>query len=198
LADSVRAFIAVEIPSEERARLGVIQEELRRFKARVSWPHARNLHCTLVFLGDVDRGRTPALVAAVADAANATAPFELSITGSGGFPSLRRPRVLWAGLADPSGALARLRARVSAALDEAGFQVDRKPFHPHLTLGRVKDERDSGLEALVATLQRANLDGRPFQVTALHVKRSTLAPTGASYDDLAVVPFLACTRRLQE
>jgi 2'-5' RNA ligase len=96
---------------------------------------AGNLHLTLAFLGDVDRGR-------VEDARRAAAkvkarPFELVLDRVGTF---KRARVAWAGCRSPDPALLQLAAALAQALRDEAFVLEARPFAPHLTL--VRDLRD--------------------------------------------------------
>ena len=181
----VRTFVCVELPGEERERLGRVQASLKRHRARVSWPAADNLHLTLAFLGDVDEARIPAVVEAVSRAAAAVGPIDAAVSAPGGFPSLARPRVLWVGLTGDVDALASLQAAVARELEAAGFALDRKPFKPHLTLGRVKDDRDPALRDTTGELSTTDTSGPAFRIGEVVVMRSELSPAGARYTPLA-------------
>jgi 2'-5' RNA ligase len=78
----------------------------------------------------------------------ARTPFEVRAVGMGAFPDEERPRVLWVGLADESGALQALAADVERWMTGLGFAPETRPFRPHLTLGRVKEGHASVAAAL--------------------------------------------------
>jgi 2'-5' RNA ligase len=116
-------------------------------------------------------------------AEGATAP-EAEIGGIGAFPSLERPRTLWAGLARGGEELVALGRRVNAAIDAAGFERADKPFRPHLTLGRVR-EGARGLEALRAYAPPP--PPPPARLDRIVVMKSDLHPSGARYTALREV-----------
>src|SRR5215213_8246640 len=112
----LRVFCAVEAPSEVRERAAAHAARLReRFKeVRAGWPRAESLHLTLKFLGEIEEARAAMLSAAAARAAEKSGPFELTIEGAGAFPPRGAPRVLWLGVTDSSGGLARLHSLLEA------------------------------------------------------------------------------------
>jgi RNA 2',3'-cyclic 3'-phosphodiesterase len=77
----------------------------------------------------------------VADAVTAAAPMTLRLAGGGRFGSLRRPQVLWAGLAGDVDALTALAARLARGARSLRLPVEDRPFRPHLTLGRWRPGR---------------------------------------------------------
>ena len=117
--------------------------------------------------------------------------FQLSIGGFGCFPNLRRPRVLWIGIQDPSGNLQKLHAEISLGLAKLGFDREARTFHPHLTLGRVKrGVRREDVRGLSSKLEGVNVGKLGlFQVGGINLMRSDLQSTGAVYTRLAWVAF---------
>jgi len=181
----LRTFVCVELPAAERSRLGELQDRLRRFGARISWPAPATLHVTLAFLGDVDTSTVPSIVASVDRAARAARPFELVLTGSGTFPERGRPRVLWVGLGGDAGAIAALRTAIVDELAPLGFEPDPRPFSPHLTIGRVKEGHAPALADVVAALASDEVHGERFTVSDVVVMRSELDPHGARHTPIA-------------
>jgi 2'-5' RNA ligase len=138
----VRAFIAVTLPAEVRVAVERVQRELKaavRGNA-VRWTPSEQVHLTLKFLGNVAADSLPDLESAVRHACADAAPFELTAGGLGAFPSEQRPRVLWVGVGGEVEALRQLEQAVARETAAWGERED-KPFHPHLTLGRVKTTR---------------------------------------------------------
>jgi 2'-5' RNA ligase len=111
----------------------------------------------------------------------------LAAAGAGAFPTLRRPRVLWIGLA-PNPALDPLYESVERACDAAGLGRERRPWHPHVTLGRVRDGAriDAGALARAAEAVRPDVT---FTVNTVDLMRSELAPAGARYTRLGACPL---------
>jgi recombination protein RecA len=92
----------------------------------------------LKFLGEIPSDRVDELAGLMAEAARDIPPFDFHIEGAGGFPTLRTPRVLWIGIREPLELVRKLHENMENALSGAGFSRDERPFHPHVTVGRVK------------------------------------------------------------
>lgn len=107
-----------------------------------------NLHVTLKFLGQIEPVLVQRVGSLLAEVASQHSAFELEVRGLGAFPTPRRARVIWAGLAAGAAELGRLAARVDAGLAELGFAPEARPFAAHVTLARVREpQRDAGLAA---------------------------------------------------
>ena len=181
---AVRTFVAVLLSDEIRQRLAQEVEALRPHASGVAWVVPANLHITVKFLGNVDEARLPEAGAALGRAATVPA-FEVDIRGLGAFPTVTRPRVLWAG-APGAPAFARLADSVDRTLAALGFPPEARGFTPHVTLGRVREPRRD--VALAALLEAAA--ARPFgtlRVERLSLMRSDLSPRGARYSELAAL-----------
>lgn len=186
-AASWRCFIAVAVSDEVRAAAARLQGRLRRTHCDVSFPDPAKLHLTLVFLGDTLTGRIGEVKRAVAAAAAGEPPFDLAFGGLGFFGPPRHPRVIWAGVggADASGPgpLARLQEKLLANITELGFTLEKRPFRPHLTLGRIRSGRGlADLTSMVETLKDTPLGGS--RVEGVLLMRSRRDQPGASYEIL--------------
>lgn len=185
--EHLRLFVAVALPPEVRDVLARAIGRLRDAElrgVRLVTPGA--VHVTLKFLGNVDAGLVPPLAEALGEAGSGVAPFELALQGVGAFPNERAPRVLWAGIAGDTGALAGLARRVDEACATLGFARERRAFTPHLTIARLRDSatvNDRGRAAQALAAIRADVGGR-FTVDALHLIKSTLTPAGPLYETL--------------
>jgi RNA 2',3'-cyclic 3'-phosphodiesterase len=181
----IRAFVAVALDDGLRAAIAATIERLRPLGSAVAWVPPRNLHVTLHFLGDQTEERLAEAEAALADAAAGSAPMDVTFHGIGAFPGIERPRILWVGLAHGALEVRRLQARVTAALATRGFSAEERPWHPHLTIGRVHDERRWRLEAgpplRGALAQAATTTFGTQRVGEVTLMRSDLSPTGARY-----------------
>ncbi len=182
---SLRVFVAIEIPARELARIGQLVDGLRRHRARIAWVPAANVHVTLAFLGNIEIDRVSSVTAATTVACDKILPFELALWGTGCFPSRSRPKVLWTGVRGDLDALSALQRGITTELAAAGFRLDEKPFRPHLTIGRVKENRSPELASTLDDLERSTIEGVPFKVYSVTVVRSELLPSGARYTPLA-------------
>jgi 2'-5' RNA ligase len=126
----------------------------------VRWVRLDGLHLTLRFLGPTPDERVGATAAAVRSVAEAAAgPIQLTLTGAGSFPRADRPRTLWIGVGGDLEALEGLAARTEAALVDAGWPAESRPFRPHLTLARADGIPVGGLVAqrLVDAMQERSI-----------------------------------------
>lgn len=184
----MRVFVAINLSQPEKARLETAARPLFESRFPVRWVDAQSVHLTLKFLGEVDDGRLPELFAAVTGAAMDLRGFDMAVSGFGAFPSLRNPRVVWAGV-EAESSLSGLQERVEAALEALDFERERRRFHPHLTLGRARKHARSnefkGFDELVSQLVYQD----SFRVAAVDVMRSQLKPSGAVYSVIHSVPL---------
>ncbi|MCL4872106.1 MAG: RNA 2',3'-cyclic phosphodiesterase [Anaerolineae bacterium] len=174
----MRLFIAITLPEPVAAALhnytqGLAQQVPSR---TVKWVEAQNLHLTLVFLGETDASKIRLVQAVMNVAAASFPPFSLQTTTLGCFPGQARPRTIWAGLAGELKAAQSLKQTLDAGLEPLGWPPEKRPFAPHLTLGRVKDERGR-----VPLPWGEPIPTSPIPVTAIHLIESQLRPAGPLY-----------------
>ena len=173
--------MALNLPPPVREALWAAAAPLRELGLPVKWVRGEGIHVTLKFLGDVDDARGAELVAALGRAAAGAHALPLELGGFGAFPDVRRPRVIWAGIA-PEPALEILQHRVEQEFAPLGFPTEARAFRPHVTLGRAAREarpRDfAGLEAALGRLEFAET----ALVGALDLMQSTLQSGGAVYN----------------
>ncbi|MCD5390965.1 RNA 2',3'-cyclic phosphodiesterase [candidate division NPL-UPA2 bacterium] len=183
--EKIRSFIAVRLDSEIRSKLASVQDELKKCKADVKWVKAENIHITLKFLGYILESQLKDIFKAADESIEGTSPFTLSFSGLGVFPKLQNPRVVWMGVKEGKEELVRISRNLEEILNRCGFEKEERPFHPHLTLGRVKSprNRDSLIKAIESEKDRS---AGSMQVEELVVMQSLLKPGGAEYSALHV------------
>ncbi len=184
----MRAFIALEISAEIKGRLLEFIGRLKSVKADVRWVEAQGMHLTLKFLGETTPGFLEGVEAGLVAAAGRSRPFALEVAGTGAFPPhSRSPRVLWVGIA-AGPALAELQLDVESEMEKLGYAAERRPFSPHLTLGRVKSP--SGLSRALAEMEKeqAASFGR-MTVDRVALFESRLGPERAEHTILREFPL---------
>jgi 2'-5' RNA ligase len=184
--ERIRSFIAVDIGPEVRAALFAMTRELARTGADARWVRPEGMHATLKFLGGVEPTQLEAVRSAVESVAGGHVTLTMAIRGLGAFPTLRRPRVLWAGLR--CNGLAELARDIDAALTPLGFEPEKRAFNPHITLARIRSLR--GWDALGAAVEtNADVVFGELDVATLTIYRSTLRRDGAVYEALWTIPL---------
>jgi RNA 2',3'-cyclic 3'-phosphodiesterase len=186
----VRTFIAVRPPDPLCDHIAEVVRGRRRPVGAgrmavdgVRWVPPENLHYTVKFLGELTAARLPEMEAALEAVGRRHVAFDAALAGGGCFPGAQRPRILWVGMGEGAAALTALAADVEAAVAPMGWEPERRPFKPHLTVGRVKRptaRSDAG------DWVRA-LDGHAvgaFRVTELILFQSFLRAQGPLYTPL--------------
>ena len=139
--EAQRLFLAADLPHEEKIRLGQLQEAMRPLPG-ARWVPPRNLHVTLLFLGQTPAARQLDLGPAFRTAALDVPAGNVSISGTGGFSRPARASVLWAGLVEEQGTITELAAGVKRAAVGLGLPLGNKAFHAHVTLARLRPSAD--------------------------------------------------------
>lgn len=184
-----RTFIAVELPAALRELINRHIDHLRRQLPEVhaGWSRADNLHLTLKFLGNVPVAQIAALSTAIEACAQRTSQIELVLSGCGAFPPRGQPKVLWIGIDDPSGKLTRLQERIEDKCAELGFEKEVRPFHPHLTIARLR--KPSGARLLAEAHKEIGFESRRFPVCEIVVFRSELLREGSKHTAVSRHPL---------
>ena len=179
----MRTFVAIDLDPDLKTRLAAFIDELRPLAKNVRWVNAPGMHLTLKFLGEIGDGDVAGISAALEGAVRGRQTFPLALRGTGAFPPGRRhPRVLWVGIDQVPG-LVSLQAEIETAMEKRGFEREARPFHPHLTLGRIKVP--APLDRLVAELERnREREFGEMTVGRFVFYRSILKPSGAEYSVL--------------
>lgn len=188
----LRVFIAVEIPLSIRQTIQDQTDSLRAALGRelVRWVPIQNMHLTLKFIGDVSPANVSILTQMLTAEAQTCRPFPMEIGGLGAFPTPRRARVIWIGIHAPA-ALASLQRGIEAAVTRLGYEAEARPFSPHLTIGRVRQQiRASDQQKIRAALEQTSIGALgTAEVTTVHLFKSDLKPSGAEYTCLFSAPF---------
>lgn len=184
----MRCFLAIELPDDVRRALGALQDRLRDAGAGVKWTRPEQIHLTVKFLGDVADRNVPEVTEAARALASRYPSFDLEVRSAGCFPPKGPARIVWAGLADPPAALIDLHRDAEQSFAELGFKPENRAFKPHLTIGRVKESRDTwSLRDAVAS--EAGFTADIFPVDELVLFQSILDLQGPTYVPIAHLPF---------
>jgi RNA 2',3'-cyclic 3'-phosphodiesterase len=184
----VRLFVAVDLSAETRTAMAAEQQRiaasLHSPDASLKWVRPQNAHLTLVFLGQVDEARVPALIAAVGMDVDAP-PFEIAFAGLGVFPPRGAPRVLWTGITAGLDEITALQRELAERVAAQGVRLEARPFHPHLTLARWTSSRPSDRARALHASPRAPIARQ--RVASATLYESRLSPAGAAYTALTRV-----------
>jgi len=183
MSDTIRAFIAIKLPGKITLSISKIQEDLRSYGFKIKWVRPENIHLTLKFLGNVDRADTEKIGSAISESVKTDTPLSIITKGIGVFPNIKRPRVIWTGVAEQHNRLAGLQGHLDDHLESIGFPREKRPFKGHLTIGRIKQRVDSN-RLMEAMKECAKFEPEAFIVNEIILFKSELNPTGAVYTPL--------------
>ncbi len=193
--ETVRSFVAIELPPEIRAWCQASMERARRTLGpaapAVRWVHPEGIHLTLKFLGAVPATLVPVLIERLQAELTGQPTLNLAVGKLGVFPGAKAPRVIWLATVGEPAALSECQRRVEAATVPLGFPGEKRPFQPHLTLGRVRETATPAERAAIGGLPASwpAKTSPPFQVASASLMQSHLGPGGARYSRLAEIPF---------
>lgn len=189
MSDGMRLFLGVRV---SMATVAALQEQVRALRdtardggPRVRWVSPASYHVTLKFLGWARAPIVDALRDQVPPAIAGVRPFEVTCEQLGAFPSPARARVLWAGVTDPAGSLAKLAAALDDVAGGLGFNKENRAFHAHVTIGRVKEVAD------VTPLLQSGTEHRysTSMIDSVQLYQSITSPDGAEYPVLRSWPL---------
>ncbi len=183
----MRVFVAVDIKNPQTvSSVAMIRDSLLSTGAPLKPVETENLHITLVFIGEIGEDEAYRLKEELSKIR--FKPFTINLHGLGAFPNASRPRVVWIGVDKGSENLESLQKKTLEALRRAGvrYKADHKGFVPHLTIARVKGQRNvKSLSKLIESY--SSYDFGLERIEELKLKQSILTPRGPIYKDVAII-----------
>ena len=192
----MRLFIGIELDEPARTACAAAARRLRdrltqrRVGLDVRWVPEENLHITLWFLGEVQDAEATRLSDALQSTWQ-TLPFPITIAGAGAFPPSGPPRILWLGVTDGAERMRQLYAELAERVEPLGFERERRPYHPHVTIARVKESNRSAARDARSALQTIDA-AVSLPVGTVTLFRSRTGSGGARYEPLLRVPLKEC------
>jgi 2'-5' RNA ligase len=183
MSNTIRTFIAIELPEKIIYTIGKVQEEIKIYGLKVRWVRPENIHLTLKFLGDIQEADTEKVAKVVSESVTGHPAISLAVKGIGVFPSIKKPRVLWLGISKQLDPLTALQQALNYNLEAMGFPKEKRPFRGHLTLGRIKSKIDPKIlhDILKEFFQ---FESEHFLADRIILYKSDLKPGGAVYTKL--------------
>ncbi len=190
--DMTRTFIALELNAAVLRHLSEVIRQMALALPGLRWVDPEGIHLTLAFLGELTDEQLSSAMQATMASAQTIPTFDYRLSHVGVFGSRRQPRVIWAGIEEPSGTLSRFHRVLNSELEQRGFEVDTRPFSPHLTLARIKAPlKAEEVEALQHFLDdKKRFAASPtYRVSQVYVMKSELSRAGAIYTCLRAYPL---------
>jgi 2'-5' RNA ligase len=193
VSEGKRLFVGVRVGVPTANQLTACAEQLaRRGKdagVEIKWVAPASYHVTLKFLGWTRDEMVGALRDSLDAALAGTTRLTFRTTRLGAFPSLDKAQVLWAGIED-GGALVAIAKRIEAATLELGFAPEPRPFHPHVTIGRMRETR-AIRDVVLPLAEQMFGDTRIDGVTLFE---SETKSTGSVYREIHRIAFKAAEK----
>lgn len=179
---TIRSFIAIPLADDVSRNAVRLLQRIRAAGDGIKWVPSDNLHLTLKFLGDVENTEVPSVCKVTRKLCQQYDPFPLRFVGTGGFPNADRPRILYAGVEDSSGALTEIVTQLEKDLAELGFKQESRDYTPHLTLGRTRgSSRRVSCEVLERLLSESETELGTMMVDCVQMFASFLDKQGPTY-----------------
>lgn len=178
----MRLFIAAPLSQRVETELENIIYHLKKVAGNIRWVKPAYIHLTIKFLGETNQSSIKSLTEIIDNVSSTTSISEFEIAKLGGFPSLIRPKALWAGLDGDQAQLERLAGQVDERVHELGFEKETRKFRPHLTLGRIK--KPEAIPELAEFIEQFEIEPIPVKIDRLTLFVSTLTPQGPIYEKL--------------
>lgn len=174
-----RTFIAVDILPDPGLKEIIEQIHYRLRYEKINWIKTDLMHITLNFLGDIEDHLLPGIIGNMESITNGFGSFDLVLKSIGVYKNIRDPRVLWIGC-EKSTAVEHLKDKFDHILQILGFDVEKRVFSPHLTLGRIKALRQVNQLNQIIT-QYIDTIFQNHKIDNVVLYESILKPEGAEY-----------------
>lgn len=179
----IRAFISVSLSPPLWHEVEELLLGLKMKLPGIGWTQADKLHFTLVFLGSIGEESLPTVIRACHETLEVLAPFSISLGRMGVFPSKGPPRVIWLGLSQGGAEMITLQKNIFQALSNRGFNLEKRKYIPHLTLGKIRPGRR--IKPPPEYFNATHNSAADMLIEKVNVMRSDLPANGAVHTVLA-------------
>ena len=183
----IRTFVAISAPNDAKNVKQMLISTMEQDKAEIRWVKHSNLHLTVKFLGFTPENDISSLSSDLGAIAKANSPFDLSVSGTGCFPSESKPSVLFLGLSGNINALSKLVKDTEVLMTERGYPKLESDYLPHITIARIKYPQKFSPD--ITSFLNSTYDSIDFRVNHLQFFSSEILPEGVFYNLLGTFPL---------
>ncbi len=188
---TIRAFLALALPDKIKEQIFSLYSPFKnKFKIKIKWIPVENLHITVKFLGNIQGKMLDKIIRSFQDL-NLKLDINLILNSVGIFPPKGLPRVLWVSFQEHqnSSHLIDLNNKIEKELKIQGFPEEKRKFHPHVTIARLKLKNKTHAEKFnrlfeILNSNFNNIEKKFFAVNKLTLFKSELAPKGAIHSKI--------------
>ena len=174
-----RIFVGLELSGYLTTVIPMIKSTVIDNKKLINWVSGKNLHLTLSFIGSIDLDRI-AKLKLVLDDISKEKSFNITVDGTGSFPSFEKPRILWLDIAKGREELVLIQNKVEQIVSPFKEEQKEENFVPHITIGRVKDF-NKNINLDLSTFSNAVYSDIQIPVKTIYLLKSQLLDTGVEY-----------------
>jgi len=178
-----RLFIAIEVPDVQRNELNSLQKRIKQHLEGVKWVRPEGLHLTLKFLGETEADKIDSIRKVMDSSVAAASRFQVQYSGIGVFPDTKKARVVWVGLKEGVSEVQKLADEIENNLSMYQFVKENRPYHPHLTLGRLRYPLPEKKIQHVLDQER-NFITKTTEIEKITLYHSQLLKHGAIYSEV--------------
>ena len=196
-----RIFVSIPVDLRVQKALQSFQRALGEQvdSAAVEWTPQQQIHLTLTFLGNVQTNSLDLVGSALEESCRGVRPFKLRIEGLGCFPDFRTPRIIWVGLVGGIEPLCELQSRIAQSTNLLVEHKEVRPFHPHLTIGRLKKAHPGRTNLLGQMIREFKMpELGEWTVNEVELMKSELAPEGSVYTCLLKISLSSSISTVDE
>ena len=178
----LRTFISVTLPKKIVSVSEMLQTTIIHKKDNIKWANPGNIHLTLKFLGHTPFEAADEINEVLKDLVSKHSGMELNINGTGCFPKIERPRVLWLGIDGNIAQLQDFVTELNIKLEKLGFPLEEDEFIPHITLARIKYPPKDTPD--ITNFINTSYEPIKFNINRIRFMSSELFPNGPIYSIL--------------
>jgi 2'-5' RNA ligase len=178
-----RVFLGINLPENLKEKLTDLQNKLKKTGADVRWVEPENFHFCLKFFGSQSLSKIEKIKAAIKEVLKGQNEFLIRVETLGAFPTENSIRVIWSGATKGTEELVKLAKELDSAFEKIGIEKEKRPFTPHITLGRARSEEGKNFLKEAIQFNKHFIIG-VFELNELVLFESKLSPKGPKYSKL--------------
>ena len=178
----LRTFVSVTLPKKIVSLSEMLQTTVISKKDNLKWVNPGNIHLTLKFLGNTPFEAADEINEVLKEMVVSYDGMELNINGTGCFPKIERPRVLWLGVGGQVSQLQEFVTDLNKKLEKLGFPLNEDEFIPHITLARIKYPPKDTPD--ISNYINTSYEPIKFNINRIRFMSSELFPNGQIYSIL--------------
>ena len=181
---TTRSFIAIPLNEGLHGELAQLQNKLKAANADVKWVKPENIHITLKFLGNITDEQIEQVKNSLKNAVSGLKPYSIHLAEIGAFQKISYARVIWVGMDEGAEETKKIYQAIEEELSKGGFPKEKRPFSPHLTLGRVHSGKNKQGLINVVEKEKSFSSSEKLSVGEIILFKSILSSVGPTYEPM--------------